>query len=367
MKVPMRVELIRRMDRALTEGRGGFTTRADFISWAVEQLLDEMSYEEAPPEPMALRRAAKEVFDDRERAVPARDSGAVAIASPRPALLPRALASQLDFDAHSAQLRGLEDTALPAVTRGAVAEDGVGQVDDDLLLGLHNRDYPSFWAANRLATYTRDEPIAWLEYLERATAEAWEFASQLQELERAGRGRRLLSLFPANPNKRQSSERGFQSFAIGTVSRLHDGSSIPVAGPLFAWRVCQLLRPPEKPRVGLTTEGWDLLKGLEGISLEMPHDPDLALVFFGHLRRHAPGDWRGFRHVLHVVSESPDREALVAQFAAVSPSRTPATVSSVAQGYIARGREWGLIEPKQVDGRYWLTEFGRHQADELET
>src|SRR3954453_17781684 len=53
VKVPMRLELIRRMDRALSEGRGGFTTRADFILEAVEQLLVELSYEEAPPEPTA--------------------------------------------------------------------------------------------------------------------------------------------------------------------------------------------------------------------------------------------------------------------------------------------------------------------------
>jgi hypothetical protein len=361
----MRVELIVRMDRALTEGRGGFTTRADFISWAAEQLLDEMEYKDAPPEPLALRMAAERAWDDRARADSARGSGAGA--GPPPGHASRALASQLDFDAAGAPLRSLEDTALPSEARGAVAEDGIAQVDDELLLGLHNRDYPSIWAAHRLATYTRDEPIAWGEFLERATGEAWGFASRLQALERAGGGRRLLSLFPANPSKRQASERGFRSFAIGTVSRPHNGGAIPVSGPLFAWRACQLLRPVEKPRVGLTSEGWDLLERLSGLSLEMPHDPDLALVFFRHLRRHAPGDWRGFRHVLRVVSESPNREGLVAQFVAVSPSRTPATVSSVAQGYIARGREWGLIEPKQVDGRYWLTEFGRRQAEEVET
>jgi hypothetical protein len=40
-------------------------------------------------------------------------------------------------------------------------------------------------------------------------------------------------------------------------------------------------------------------------------------------------------------------------------------VSSLVQGYVARGREWGLIEPKQVDGRYWLTDFGRQQLEEI--
>lgn len=361
----MRVELIRRMDRALTEGRGGFTTRADFVSWAVEQLLDEMSYEEAPPEPMALRIAAERASDDRARTDSTK--GSHAIAGHLASSASRELAGQLDFEGSRVPLHSLEDTALPPAIRGAVAEDGIGRIEDEPLLGLHNRDYPSLWAAHRLATYTRDEPIAWGDFVQRATDEAWEFARGLRELERAGRGRRLLSLFPANPEKWQASERGFQSFAIGTMARPHNASAIPVSGPLFAWRVCQLLRPVQKPRVALTTEGWDLLDGLGGLSLAMPHDPELALVFFRHLRRHAPGDWRGFRHVLQVVSESPDRETLVDQFAAVSPTRTHATVSSVAQGYIARGREWGLIEPKQVDGRYWLTEFGRHQAQELET
>jgi hypothetical protein len=360
----MRVELIRRMDHALTAGQGGFTTRADFISWAVEQLLDEMTYQEAPPEPLALRMAAERAFDDSYRPSSGKDSDPSGRA---PAYTsPRAISSDLDSDEASVPLRGLKDTALLAEPRGAVLDDGIAQVDDGLLLGLHNRDYPSFWAAHRLATYTREAPIAWGEFLELATAEAWKFAAQLQQLESHG-GRRLLSLFPANRDKRQSSERGFQSFAIGSVSRPRNGDLIPVAGPLFAWRVSQLTGSAERPLVGLTGEGWDLLEALSGVSLDMPHDPSHACVFLEHIRRYAPGDWRGFVRVLEAVGANPDRETLLAEFSEVSPGRTPATVSSIAQGYIARGREWGLIEPKQLDGRYWLTEFGHHQAQELTT
>ena len=53
VKVPMPVGLIRRMDEALVQGHGGFTTRAEFLREAAENLLVELTYEDAPPEPGA--------------------------------------------------------------------------------------------------------------------------------------------------------------------------------------------------------------------------------------------------------------------------------------------------------------------------
>ena len=39
--------------------------------------------------------------------------------------------------------------------------------------------------------------------------------------------------------------------------------------------------------------------------------------------------------------------------------------SSVVQGYVARAREWGLLEPRLHGGRYRLTEFGSERLDKV--
>lgn len=362
VKVPMQVELIRRMDRALSEARGGFTTRADFIAEAVEQLLVEISYEQAPPEPVATRASGATASADRPP--PVSPDGTASGTSHSSLLDGKGVLEGLPaWEQSTMRLGDLAGTALRLEARGTVAEDGIASIEDEPLLGLHNRDYPSLWAAHRLAVYTRENLVPWPEFLSRVTAEAWQFAGGLHELERVGRGRRLTALFPANRNKWQSAERGFQSFAVGTVPRRADGGKIAVSGPLFAWRMCQLQPARDALCVGLTREGWNLLEALDGLSLAMPHDPELARPFFAHLRRHAPADWWGFGHVVRVVAGRPDREALVAAFAATRPEWTQAMASSFAQGYVARGREWGLIESKQVDGRYWLTDFGRRQLE----
>ena len=70
---------------------------------------------------------------------------------------------------------------------------------DEPLLGLHNRDWPSFWALSVLADETRDGPISLRTYLLEATSRAWKVADQLSEF-----GRRATALLPSNREKRQS-------------------------------------------------------------------------------------------------------------------------------------------------------------------
>jgi hypothetical protein len=361
VKIPMRLDLIRRMDTALNETRGGFTTRADLISEAVEQFLVEISYEDAPPEPSAGNaNLARSVPHDRPFAVDSADAGNDMRSLPRAQSAPKGWPEPAD----GIQLRTLEETALQFPGRGAVLQGGIARPEEEPLLGLHNRDYPSLWAACKLATYTRDDLLPWRSFISRVTADAWTFARGLGELERAGVRRGLTALFPTNREKRPSAERAFQSFALGTVRRGVEGT-ISVGGPLFIWRTSQLEYRNDVLQVGLTSEGWDLLEALDGVSLVMPHDPDLAVAFFAHLRRHARADWWGFEHAVRVVADRPNRQALVDSFAAEGGRRTPSVVSSLAQGYVARAREWGLIEPKQIEGRYWLTDFGRQQLQEM--
>lgn len=320
------------MDEAIVGERGGFRTRAEVISEAVENLLNELDFPEAPP----ISREEESppgVPDQEHNELALDDLSATALRAPAeaPYLIPNE----------------------PSVERG-----------ESPLLGLHNRDYVSIWALHRLARYTADGPIEFADYLDRVTRAAWYFGSRLRQLESRDEGRKLTVLFPTNPAKRPSAERGFQSFAVGNLPppRAERGSG---AGPLFEW---QAIRPisPGNTAIALTEVGWQLIRGLDGLSLELPHSAELAARFLDYLAAHAPNDRWGFDHLLETAEDGPDRKQLIISFAAPHPEWTTASASSVAQGYVARSREWGLLEPSLIDGRYWLTEVGRRVVQELD-
>ena len=148
----------------------------------------------------------------------------------------------------------LAGSALRLPAQSILAEDGVAVGEPGPLLGLHNRDYPSLWAAHRLARYTIDELVPFREFVDRATNAAWVFAARLQAIERMDGGDRLTALFPTNPAKRAAAERAFQAFAIGAIPRRVGEGRIRVSGPLFAWGVCQLVPREGELLVGLTAE-----------------------------------------------------------------------------------------------------------------
>lgn len=351
VKVPLPVALIRRMDEAVVGEAGGFRTRAELMQEAVENLLNELVYPEASS---ASSEEAPQVAPRLEQGT--RPESPVGTGEPT-------------FDLPRQEREELEPLDLPATALWPSAQtprlltEGAAEIRDEPLLGLHNRDYVSIWALHRLARYTTSGPIGFDEYLCRVTAAAWLFGSRLARLESEAGTRKLTILFPTNQAKRPSAERGFQSFAIGGISRRPD-QSLGASGPLFAWRAVQVEAAEALP-FALTESGWGLLEDLAGISLELPHPPSLTRRFLRYLGDHAPGDHLGFVRILRIAVDGPDREELVRGFAEWHPTWTPATASSVAQGYVARAREWGLLEPRLVDGRYWLTETGREIADEI--
>ncbi|HEY2715114.1 MAG TPA: hypothetical protein VGI73_02725 [Solirubrobacterales bacterium] len=343
VKFPLPVELIRRIDKAVVAGKGGLDTREQFFREAAEGFLAELSYEQAP-EPVTGPEAETD-----------------------PEVVATALHSVPAWEREELQLKDLAGTALRAPEAGTVWDSGVSEPDQEPILGLHNRDYPSLWAAARLSRYTENGAIPFDEFRARATKAAWMFGVQLAGLPNAG-GARLTALFPTNPSKAESSERAFQNFAIGSVPRRRsEEGQIRASGPLFVWRLCELRWMEGALFVAMRPEGRELLSALAGLSLSLPHDREFAEVFLNHILTNAPGDSWGFRQLVDTVGAEPRREEIVSAVAIARPEWTLATASSIAQGYIARAREWGLLEPRLQEGKYHLTEFGEEWRSDSRT
>lgn len=350
VKVPMPISLIRRMDEALAVSKGGLETREQFLSEAAESLLAELTYPEAPPEPMVAGPVARS-----QGSSPAATTIVATVLDSVPA-----------WEQKELRLADLAGSAFGPVPAGATLGEGISRPTDVPLLGLHNRDYPSLWAASRLARYSQQGLISVEEFKRRVTAAAWFYGAELRRLEGGSRGLRLTPVFPTNPDKPEAAEQGFQSFAVGEIPRRPPSTGeVPTGGPLFAWRVCQLKRDEGRLLIGLTPVGRALLDGLVGLSLELPHDEAMADLFLGHLVEHSPGERWGFERVLTLAGEEPSREELVAAIAEERGDWSTATASSVAQGYVARAREWGLLEPRLRQGRYRLTGFGERWQHDL--
>lgn len=344
VRVRLPLGLVRRMDELLVAGVGGYETREEFIREAVDAFVLDNTYEEAPEE---LHRPEREAHR-RLQKPPGRP-----YLADRPTRAPR----------ETPPTGALTETTLRAPPSVRLVADPINIVVDEPLFGLHNRDYPSLWAATRLAEATRHKQVAFETFLKTVTEEGWVFGEFLRTLQQRVGGK-LTSLFPTNPEKPLSSEEAFRAFAIGTISQVDGG--LRCSGPLFVWRCCALAKSDGEVVVGLTEPGFALLRALDGLSVEVPHPPELASPFISHLRRYAPADWWGFQRVLSAVEPGIQRVDLVEQLKRARPEWSDAQAATNAAGYVARAREWGLIEPKQVGGRYRLTAFGRQVLAEEE-
>lgn len=328
----MALGLIRDLDRALVAGAGGYTTRAEFIEDAVRDRLLELEFEPAPPEPSDP--TGPSALPDRRPALN--------VVQPTDGVLDAPTALQLD------------DTVLAAPTPG-FALDGEAIAQDIPLLGLHNRDFASLWALHELAAITKEtaEPLA--STLDRVTDRAWEFSARLRPFD-IGAELKLTSLFPTNRAKAQSASGQFRAFAIGTVRQTE--GQLYADGPLFVWRAVQAREANGVIEIGLTDPGWKLLASVDGISLRLPHAFDLTKRFLDYLATHAPADLACFVLGLYGAGERMQRGQLIEAYRTTYPTWTDTQASTNAAGYVARGREWGLIEAKLVDRRYRLTADG---------
>jgi hypothetical protein len=348
--------LLREIDELVLEGRGGYETRPEFILDAIQNHVLEVKYgvaekgrgsllpeTDAPAAPERHSRRQADNASPNKREPAAGPPAAIANGEPvRP-------------------LRDLTETKLHVGQRGAVVDEGLAVVKEEPVLGLHNRDYPSIWAAVLLAADTSEELVPFSAFLDYATREAWRYAESLGDLEKQTKIK-LRALFPTNFAKPQSAEEGFRAFAIGAVAKTpRDDGMVDASGPLFSWKVCQLVRHSDgELLLGLTSPGHRMLEGLDGLSLRWPHEPEYAERFLAHLQEHAPWDWAGFEQLLDAVANGPTRTELAQRFQQWQPDWSDAMANTNAAGFVARAREWGLLEPKLTEGHYALTEFGEH-------
>jgi len=331
IRVPLPVALLRSMDALILNRVGGYENRAEFVRESIEALVMELTYEPAEE----LQRGTASEDDRSEPLVSTKDPSV----SHRPSM---------------------DMTALETPDTFTVCE-GVATVDSQAMFGLHNRDYPSLWALAQIAQMTSKGAQPFDDCVARLLAHAWSYGQTLTALEEAGEGK-LTALFPTNRAKPQSAQAAFENFAVGGYSLMAD--QLRAYGPLFAWRTCQLeIADDASVLVALTREGQDLICALKGLTARTPHPEPMSTAFALHLKRHCPEDWWGFELVLTYAQDGISRERLAEVFREREPAWGPSVAATNAAGYVARAREWGLLEGQMVNRQYRLSEYGRSLLD----
>jgi hypothetical protein len=345
--------LLREVDGLVRQGRGGYQTRQEFFLDAIENQILEVKYSGAEN---GQRRPPVDQLPLSESPEPtdAADADEDQTAEPPE---PSALANGKPIR----RLANLAETELHPPSRGPAMPDGLAVAPDELLFGLHNRDYPSLWVAQQLAHHTHEGFIPLKDFIETTLTEAWRFAESLEELDRQA-DTKLTALFPKNRAKPQSAEEGFKAFAIGALAKKPlAGGKLKASGPLYTWGLTQVQRSGEALEIGLTEAGYELLEQLDGISLRLPHEEHFAERFLDFLKEHAPADAAGFDHLLLAVPEGLTRIELTARFKEWQSAWSETEANTYAAAYVARAREWGLLEHKLIDRCYALREYGERR------
>lgn len=327
IRLLLNTQLIRRVDEVLSSGVGGFASREELMEEALNSYLLELrDIGHFPPQPVRPVQSA-------------------------------------DVQQHETNLgrvQGRDERVLGNISspmQGFAATGDEVFIEEVPMLGLHNRDWPSFWALSRLAHASIRGPVPFLAFLEAVTEEAWELAASLRE-ELGSNAKAATQMLPTNVFKKQAADAGFQNFAVGSLSNKPFQRGLhKAAGPLPTWGAIAFHRGDGENQVSLTRQGWELLRIVDGLGPEQPHNRQVAKDFLSYLQSNAPSDWWGFKIMLREVSSAPTRDALLASMRAAR-DWSASIASSATQGYIARCREWGLVEPKLIGGTYQLTKFG---------
>jgi hypothetical protein len=301
VKTWLPVDLVRHMDVAIVRSRGSYLDRAEFIA---EAIRDRLAEEEAA----------------------AYQAGHASVAAPPP---PPAV----DGEGEGSFADWLD--AAPTLPPAEGPREN---------FGLHNRDLPTLWALDWLGRLAarRGAPVNWSEFVAELLPRAWEMGRALAGADGAG-----TTGFPTNLKRKEATEQRFAAHAVGQVSAR--GNS----GPLFVFRLVGL----DGTRAAPTPAAVELTRALNRTAFEIgaPFAGAAWDAFATHLRAEAPQELDAWLYVLALLADEPTRPELVERCTRWSGS----TAATNAMSYVARGREWGLVEPALVDGRYLLTDRGR--------
>jgi hypothetical protein len=207
---------------------------------------------------------------------------------------------------------------------------------------LHNRDWPTIWAASVLGEYTAHGPVEYDHFKVELVNAAWKMASALSE-------HWDISGLPNNRSKALASEARFIEFFVGSQI----GS-----GPLFSFG---LAGAADSSSVALTESGAALLRRLSGLTREkgVVVSSSHRMAFLRHLARFAPADLNAMQEVvLHISAGESTRLELIAAIERAHPDWPGGTAATNAAGYVARAREWGILSEKQVNHQYVIAEDG---------
>jgi hypothetical protein len=301
IKTWLPVDLVRQMDVAIIRSGGGYLDRAEFITEAIGDRLAEEA------------------------------AGAAQETLPAPAA---AFASPMVADNGENSFADWLDAAPTLAPANGPDEN----------FGLHNRDLPTIWALDwvgRLAA-KNGAPVSWNEFVGEILPRAWDLGRTLASSDGNG-----TNGFPTNLKRKEATEQRFAAHAVGQVSAR--GNS----GPLFVFRLVGL----EGGRAAPTPAAVKLMRALHtaGFTVGAPIPADAWEAFAKHLRAEASAELDAWLYVLGLIADDPTRPELVERCTRWSGS----TAATNAMSYVARGREWGLVEPALIDRRYLLTDRGR--------
>lgn len=255
--------------------------------------------------------------------------------------------------------------------------------------GLHNHDWPTLWAASELGRKPLNDDDAWshsgpgtaagglpvdlAKWAIRLGDYAWDLAvaasgtdiklaqsgfpsPRTQPDERLGPATGGTPEFDRTTMKRQRKDatNRFRTHFVGHASKRG-----ALEGPLLALHLVGI-DPSDPKAVMLTPEGIDLLTELDGLmpSPDDPARPEHRRAFLAHLARWAPADFAFLADLIRAIDSGTTQRSSLKD-ALRERHRDPegagdSTLSTNVAGFIARGREWGLIDPKQGPGRVYL-------------
>lgn len=369
IKLLLTGQLIDRLDAVLQQGLGGFRTRHSLVEEAIEYYLQELQESERDYSSLELaspnRIIEAPVSAEIQQKLRSAEKATVPAQPPVDRPNPPSFVS-LEKNPHWKELlkepRSIEETSVLCSSAKATvsSSQSLSRPDRVPLLGLHNRDWPTLKALELLNQMSASGSVPCSDFYNVATASGWKLSDFLQKYQSAETGK-LSALLPSNREKSKAAENNYRNFALGWIEQSETGKEVRTSGPIFSWSAAGLIWQKGELHIGLTESGVSLLEGISGISPIAPHPEDKAQFFLSHIAEFGPSDWNFFREVLIELLSTPTRNVLITSITN-SQKSSNSVAASLAQGYIARGREWGLIEQKQRNGHYLLTQFGKEIA-----